>query len=160
MSAHVGVFNKYLKVDEEESEVFGKNTFLPIYHFLSKLGLIKHFKQYQRGYYIPVWTNTGTYLREVHSDFGIVGILLVPYLLGMFITILIYNLEKQINIYNLIILVYLFTVIIFSFLVLVSRLGVFYISFIISLITIFSLQSNFWGHGLGTENLMIRENDR
>ncbi len=136
MSSHVGVFNKYLKLNEEESEVIGKNTFLPVYNILSKLGVVKRFKQYQRGYYIPVWTNTGTYLRELHSDFGIAGILLVPYLLGMSITILINSAREKKNIIYLTFAIYLLVIIIISFLVMVSRLGVYYFSLIIALPTL------------------------
>jgi len=141
MSAHIGVFNMYLKVDEEKSEVFGKNTFLPIYNFIAKLNLVKHFKQYHRGYYIPVWTNTGTYLRELHSDFGIVGIILGPYLLGLFSTILIFVVNSRKNLFYLTLLVFLYVIIIFSFLVLISRLGVFYISLMLILFTIGFLQN-------------------
>ena len=34
-----------------------------------------------------MWTNTGTYLREIHADFGYVGLFTIPFLLGLLTTI-------------------------------------------------------------------------
>ncbi len=153
MSAHVGVFNKYLKLGEEESEVIGKNTFLPVYNFLSKFGIVKHFRQYQRGYYIPVWTNTGTYLRELYADFGIAGILIVPYLLGMLVTVLLNLADKKKSIIYLSLSVYLLIIIIFSFLVMVSRLGVYYFSLIITLPTLAMLVKK---TNINTDNITLQ----
>ena len=91
LSSDVGVLSQYLRSEgtsypEMDYTQFGQNTFLPVYNFLSKFGFIDRVSGYQRGYFIPMWTNTGTYIRELHADFGITGILLGPYLIGLLIT--------------------------------------------------------------------------
>lgn len=81
LTAHHGVLNQYMKHDDEK-HFFGANTFAPMYRVLAKLGFDTHVKQYQRSYRTPVGTNTGTYLRELHADFGIAGVFFAPFLLG------------------------------------------------------------------------------
>jgi oligosaccharide repeat unit polymerase len=85
LSSHVGVLNKYLLL-EKESNRFGETTFAPIYNLLSKYNLTERVKFDKRGYYIPMWTNTGTFLRDLHADFGVWGVFIFIYLLGLFTT--------------------------------------------------------------------------
>lgn len=134
-SSDVGVLNKYLESDGEKTS-FGENLFLPVYNVLSKLGIVSKPSVYQKGYYIPMWTNTGTYLRELHADFGMTGVLLFPYSLGLFLTFLWFKFNRSLSIEWLVVLVYLYVVVFFSFLVLAPRLGDWVISFVLLLITI------------------------
>ncbi len=134
-SAHVGVLNKYLEKDEEEARI-GENTFMPIYRVLNKLGVSDKPKTYQRGYYIPMWVNTGTYLRELSVDFGIIGILLLPYLFGLFVSFIWNKLSEEFSLFYLILLVYSFIIISFSYVVMISRLGNFLISLILLILFI------------------------
>ena len=120
ISSDVGVLTKYLD-SEGEKTGFGQNTFLTLYHILNKFDVIDRGSDYQKGYYIPMWTNTGTYIRELHADFGIVGALLGPYLLGLIITWLWYKFYKEKSFIVLTILVYLYLIIGFSFLVMITR---------------------------------------
>ncbi len=136
LSAHLGVFNKYLELEAEQS-AFAQYTFQPVYNLLTKLGMInKKMRFYHKGYYIPVWTNSGTYLREMHADFGIFGILLMPYLLGLLATKFWISFFEKGSLVSLIVLIQIFTILIFSFFLTVTRFGVWYIYFILLLLIV------------------------
>ena len=134
-SAHVVVFDKYLQMDSEKSE-FLQYTFQPIYNILAKFDIVEKTQFYHDGYYIPVWTNTGTYLREMHADYGIWGIILVPYLLGFFSTFLWFRFFSSGKIIYLILYNQIFAIIFFSFFLSPTRLGDWLISLILLLICI------------------------
>ena len=80
LSSTIGVFSKYIESGGDEGTKIGENTFKGFYYFLSKFGIVEKPNSFQKGYYIPMWTNTGTYIRELHADFGIAGVFLGPYL--------------------------------------------------------------------------------
>lgn len=120
LSADVGVLNEYLKY-EKENVKFGQNSFLPFYDFLTKLSAFEKMPDVQKGYFIPMWVNTGTFIRELHADFGIAGIFLVPYLLGLIITWLWFKFYRDNQLVYLAFLVYLYIVIGFSFLHMITR---------------------------------------
>lgn len=127
LSSDVGVLSKYLESggkfnSEEVNTQFGVNTFLSVYNLLSKFGFIDRPENLQRGYYIPMWGNTGTFIRELHADFGISGILIFPYFLGLFITWLWFKFYRQKSLIIFSILVFFNIIIGFSFLVMVTRL--------------------------------------
>ncbi|MBL1212936.1 MAG: oligosaccharide repeat unit polymerase [Ignavibacteriae bacterium] len=139
LSAHVGVFNKYLEFDSEESEI-GQYTFTPIYNLMSKFGAHEKIDFYHRGYFIPMWVNTGTFLREMHADYGIWGVFLVPYILGLMITFFWFRFLESGSSFSLIFIVYLFSIITFSFSLSVTRFGIWYISLVLQLIAFKSLE--------------------
>jgi oligosaccharide repeat unit polymerase len=120
VSSDLGVLTKFLNSSGEDTK-FGQNTFLTLYHVLDKFDVVKRESDYQKGYYIPMWANTGTYIRELYADFGITGTLLVPYLLGLLITWLWFEFYRRNNFIILTFLVYLLLIIGFSFLVMVTR---------------------------------------
>lgn len=132
-SADLGVLNQYLKSDGEYALV-GQNTFLPLYDFLTKLKIVEKQPDLQKGYFIPMWVNTGTYIRELYADFGVFGIFLIPYLLGLFITFFWFRFFTYGKIKDLLILVYMNILIVFSFFVMFSRVGYWFYSFILLLI--------------------------
>ncbi len=121
LSSTVGVLNQYLR-SEGENTGFGKNTFLPVYDVIAKFGIIKRPPDYQKGYYIPMWSNTATYIRELHADFGIAGTFLGPYLIGLLITWLWFKFYSKKSLIVFAVLVFLYMIIGFSFLVMVTRL--------------------------------------
>jgi oligosaccharide repeat unit polymerase len=127
LSSDIGVFSKYLEEGGEDVP-FGQNSFFIAYTFLSKIGVVEEPPAFQTGYHIPMWTNTGTYLRELHADFGIAGIFFVPYLIGLLITWLWFKFYEEKNTIVFAFLVYLFLIISFSFLVMVTRLNQWYLS--------------------------------
>jgi oligosaccharide repeat unit polymerase len=127
ISSDAGVFSKYLEMDEEEAR-FGENSFRLFYDFLSRFDLVEKPNFFQRGYFIPMWTNTGTFIREIHADFGIIGVLAIPFLLGIILTWLWFIFIRTGNTYSLLFMVYLYLIIGFSFLVMVTRLNQWYFS--------------------------------
>lgn len=120
LSSDIGVLTKYFNSEEEKTK-FGQNTFLTLYHILNKFDIVERGSDFQKGYYIPMWTNTGTYIRELHADFGITGALLGPYLLGLIMTWLWFKFYREKSIIVLTFLVYLYLIIAFSFLVMITR---------------------------------------
>lgn len=121
VSSDVGVLSKYLS-SNGESTSFGQNTFLTLYTFLAKLGVTKKPNIYQRGYFIPMWSNTGTYLRELHADFGVTGIFLGPFLLGLLITWLWFKFYEEKSLIVFAFLVNLNIIVGFSFFVMATRI--------------------------------------
>ncbi|MGD1006598.1 MAG: O-antigen polymerase [Ignavibacteriaceae bacterium] len=127
LSSDVGVLSKYLQLDKENTK-FGQNTFLIYYDFLSKIGESERPSDFQKGYFIPMWTNSGTYIRELHADFGIAGVFLVPYIIGLLITWLWFKFYREQSLIVFAFLVYFFLIVGFSFLVMVTRLTQWYMS--------------------------------
>jgi len=119
-SSQVGVLNQFLEADKERWS-FGSNTFFTLYSALSKFDLVKQPPIYQPGYFIPNWSNTGTFLREIYSDFGFAGIFIVPYLLGLFSSCYWFKFYEEGKLSYLIILTHLYIVIAISFFVLMVR---------------------------------------
>ena len=140
ISSDVGVFSKYLELDKEEARI-GENSFRLFYDFLSRFELVEKPKFFQQGYFIPMWTNTGTFIREIHADFGIIGVLIIPFILGISLTWLWFNYLRTGNIFSLVFMVYLYLIIGFSFLVMVTRLNQWYFSQILILLYIPILQN-------------------
>ena len=84
-SSHVGVLEKHLD-EEAQARLIGNKTISPIYRFLGGFKLVPKPEYHQKGYFIPQWTNTGTYLRDIHGDFSYWGVFLIPFLLGLLST--------------------------------------------------------------------------
>lgn len=120
LSSDVGVLSKYFSSDGEDTP-FGQNTFMTAYLFLSKFNIVERPHEFQKGYFIPMWTNTGTYIRELHADFGMLGVLLGPFLLGLIITWLWFKFFENHSLIALAFLVYLNIIIGFSFFVMATR---------------------------------------
>lgn len=133
LSSDIGVFSKYIELEKEKAS-FGQNTFRPVYEFLSRLKLVEKPNFFQKGYFIPMWTNTGTYLRELHADFGTAGVFIGPYLLGLLITYLWFKFYQKPNLYILMFLVYMNIIVFFSFLMIITRLNQWLLSQILILL--------------------------
>lgn len=138
LSSHIVVFDKYMH-HNEKSEGFGANTFFTAYSILSKFDFVNKPKYYHRGYYIPVWSNTSTYLHDLFADFGYSGLYLFPFLLGFLSSWFWYLTYQKNSIIYLTVLVHLSIVIGFSFFVIATRfpnwsLGLVFILLIIPLI--------------------------
>ncbi len=130
LSSNIGVLNKFLLENNEEAS-FGENTFTPIYNFLSKFDLAKNVSFNERGYFIPMWTNSATYLRELYADYGTVGIFLVPYLLGLLTTFCWIKFYYEFNLKYFSLLVYLFSLISLSWFSSMTKGGNWLISLLI-----------------------------
>ena len=156
MSSHIGVLNKYLE-SQNEKNYFGEVTFFPFYRLVSKFDVIKEPTYYQKGYFIPMWSNTGTFIRDIHADFGYTGLFLIPFLLGIsstFYWIRFYQKQKFIDI---IILSYLTIILAFSFLLMATRFGNWLIS-IVGFIFIIPLIEKYYNRAKQTENTLLPSN--
>lgn len=132
LSVHIGVFNAYWKADKEHSFP-GSNTFAPLFRILARFDIADDVPYFQKFYNIPLSANTGTYLRELHADFGIIGILIVPYLLGFFCTFLWLRIKHRARLTSIALLTHLYVIVAFSFLYQVTRLGYWAVSLIAAL---------------------------
>jgi oligosaccharide repeat unit polymerase len=135
LSSDVGVLSKYFEQGGEDV-MLGQNTFLPVYRFLSRFGIVERPPDFLKGYFIPMWTNTGTYIRELHADFGITGVLFGSYLLGLLCTWLWFKFYVEKKTLAFVFLVYFYLIIGFSFLVVASRLAQWFISLILLVLCI------------------------
>jgi hypothetical protein len=124
-------FSQYLHEQDHEANLpWGRYTFASIYRFLSKLGLARSVPFHQDFYSTPEPINTCTYLRELHSDFGAIGIFLVPFLMGMAGGLLF---KMRENLVALMLLTFLHVVILFSFTNLVSTTGQWFQGLVVSM---------------------------
>lgn len=139
-SGTVAVLNKFLQyeaVGKGEKMYFGANTFAPIYRVVSKIfGGGDYVSTYQTFYTVPIDLNTGTYLRELYSDFGEVGALIVPYFLAFLVTVLWVDNRRKPRLWKVVVLAHLFVYIVFSFDMEASRWGYWWDSFIFTLLVI------------------------
>lgn len=136
-SSSIGVLNQYLLHDGENTEI-GAHTFLAPYRILERLGVDVHAKIYQKWYRVPTYVNTGTYLRELHGDFGTIGLLLGPYLLGIAISFFWLRFKRRGSFFDLSMSAFLFGIVGMSFIVIITRLGgYFFFPFIALTIAIF-----------------------
>ncbi len=140
LSSHVGVFNAYWKAGGEHYFP-ASNTFAPVFRILSKIGLGDPVPHFTKFYNTPVSSNTGTYLRELHADFGIAGILIAPYALGWACTVLWFKVRGRSGMASIAVLAHFYVIVVFSFLYQITRVGEWFVSFAISF-----LASAFIGH--------------
>lgn len=119
---HPGVLNQYLKEDQEHTS-WGSNTFAPIYRLLAKMGFDTKVNTYQRFYKTPAFANTGTYLRELHADFGIAGVAIGPYILGLLATIWWYRVRERFRFVDCAVATYLFVLVAMTLLYGATRAG-------------------------------------
>jgi oligosaccharide repeat unit polymerase len=119
-SSNVAVLSKYFS-SEGENTGFGQNTFQTIHYYLARFEIIDRLNERPKGYHIPMWTNSATYLRDLHADFGISGVLLGPFLLGLLVTWLWFKFYEKQSLIAFTFLVYLNLVVVFACLGIVTR---------------------------------------
>jgi len=132
LTSDYAVLNQYLHHDRENTP-FAGHSFLPVYRILERLGLDIHAATYQKYYRTPVWTNTGTYLRELHGDFGIAGLILGPYLLGLFGSVFWFRVKARGRYVDLAVSGFIFGIIGMSFFVMPTRISPFFFFFFVSI---------------------------
>lgn len=135
LSSDVGVLNKYLQYNNENA-MFGENTFLVFYSILSKFGAVERPSDYQTGYFIPFWSNNGTYLRELQADFGFAGIIFGPFLIGLLTTYFWFRFYETKEVISLVFLNFFYLIVGFSFLLMVSRFSIVIINLFILLLSV------------------------
>lgn len=129
-SSNVGVLSKYFE-RLDENVMFGENTLLPIYSLLSKFDLMNHPPVYPHGYFIPMWSNAATYLKDFHTDFGNVGVLFLPFFIGFMATFYWYYYQEKGKLSSLVVLIYLNIIICHSILYMITRSVIYFSSFLI-----------------------------
>ncbi len=133
LTVHHGVLNQYLKHDLEENIPAG-NTLAPLFRILEKIGFDTHVETYQKSYNTPISANTGTYIRDLHADFGIFGILFGPYLIGFITSILWYRFQRNNTYVNLALLGYFIVIVGMSLFYNASRAGYLFVYLLSSII--------------------------
>ncbi len=150
ISSHPAVLNAYWKAGGEHPFP-GSNTFAPVFRILARFGLADDVPDYQKFYPIPFPSNTATYLRELHADFGLGGVLLGPYALGLLCTVLWFKVRRQPKITSLALLAHLYVVVAFSYLYQATRAGYWVISLGLSLLVGAVIDRWCWYHALRLE---------
>lgn len=133
-SSHVGVFSEYISRDYEYRAMWGESTFMPVYNIIAKTGAVKQPEVFETGYYIPMWTNTATYLRPLLSDFGVPGLFLGPYLLGMITSVFWFLFYEKRKVIYLVGLTYFFVIIMFSYITIITKIAAWMISLVLLLL--------------------------
>ena len=132
-SSDIAVLSKYFE-GEGEPAYFGQNTFLSFYNFLAKMDFVEKPPTFPKGYFMPIWSNSATYLRELHVDFGAWGLFIIPYLLGLFTTFYWFKFFSTYRVSDLLVLIYLNVIVSFSVFYMVTRLASWFLSFTVLLI--------------------------
>jgi len=127
------VFSEYLKSGGENAFFPGSRTFAPFFNVLSHLGIGGEHSTYGVDYYTPEAMNVGTYLKDIHVDFGAWGILLFPYLLGSICTEIYLMNKKKATMLYVVLLAHLYVIIVLSFDVAATKLGYWMVSLIVSI---------------------------
>lgn len=133
LTGSLGVLNRYIEAGGENTPV-GGNTFLTVYRILEGLGVDVHADALQEWYKTPVHVNTGTYLRELHGDFGLFGLLVGPYILGLLCSVFWYRIHKFQRYSDLAVGGFLFTIVGMGFFVMATRISPVFVYFFVSLI--------------------------
>jgi oligosaccharide repeat unit polymerase len=129
VSASPVAFSMYLASPQSSKDGrLGQYTFAPILRFLSKLGFPTYVERLEENYYTPVPFNVSTYLKNVNSDFGLMGIVLFPYTLGIVTTFLLLRAEREFRLLDIVFLSNLYVIVAFSFFFNLMYLGDWYIS--------------------------------
>lgn len=135
---HIGTFTKYLEKDYDSYYRFGGTTFRPVYNILAKFNWVDKPEAYAEGYNIPIWINTGSWLTDLHQDFGTLGLLIVPFILGYFSIKYWIRFHCRGTTTDLLFLSYLMLLLIFTFLHMFTKFGPCFLGFFFTLIaTIF-----------------------
>ena len=85
VSVAPGVLNEFLR-RPYRTEIPGSQTLGTVFRVLGRFKLTEPTPRYAQVFYTPVPANVGTYLLPLYADFGISGILLGPFILGILCT--------------------------------------------------------------------------
>ncbi|HNS20978.1 MAG TPA: O-antigen polymerase [Sedimentisphaerales bacterium] len=95
--------------------LWGQSTFFPLYKWLCRFDLVPEavFSLYGERALLPYMANTYTYLRNFYEDFGILGVAVIPYLVGWAVAVVRERARRHFQYLNLYVALLLF--IFFSF---------------------------------------------
>jgi|GEM_PF-3452161 len=133
-------FSEYLYLDEEKVSP-GSYTFKSVYNILTKMDLAEPLPTYNPFIRTPEPINAGTYLREIHADFGPAGILVVPFIIGVFLTAMILRVKRKPNAFWIILLSHFFVIIWLSWDINAMKLGQWVVSLFVCILIAWRLDS-------------------
>jgi len=83
IAAPLAAFNEFVTTFTGDHQ-WGQSMFLPLYKWLCRLHLAQEVEvnYYGEKVLIPYMSNVYTYLRNCYEDFGVLGVAVVPYVLG------------------------------------------------------------------------------
>ncbi len=135
-SSPVAVLSQYLD-KRDETAVFGENTFYPIYNNLNKIGMHYPLEPYPKGYFIPMWVNSATYLRDLDVDFGASGIFVIPFIIGFLSTFFWFKFFYEEKLIFLTLFSFTSILIVFSVFYIGTRLTFWFFGFLFTLMAIY-----------------------
>lgn len=139
-SAPPVAFSEYLYVGEEKVYP-GSYTFKSVYNILSKFDLAEPLPPFNPFIKTPEAINAGTYLREIHADFGPIGVIIFPYVLGIVLTILSLKLNYRPTATLIVLFAHFFVIVCHSWSVNTTKHGQWAVSIVISLLIALKLDS-------------------
>jgi len=139
-SAPPVAFSEYLYTGEEKFYP-GSYTFKSVYNILAKFDLADPLPLFNPWISTPESINAGTYLREIHADFGPLGVIIFPYVLGIILTVLYLKISHRPTTIWIVLFAHLFVVIFHSWSVNVMKHGQWVVSIVICLIVAWKLDS-------------------
>jgi oligosaccharide repeat unit polymerase len=74
-----GVLNAFL---EDPYFQFGKTSFAFVYNIMENIGILTSNERVAMNYYVPIASNTGSYIKDLISDFSLLGGLFVTLIFG------------------------------------------------------------------------------
>lgn len=83
IAAPLAAFNEFIANFQADYQ-WGQSTFLALYKWLCRFHLAPEIEAnyYGEKVFVPYMSNVYTYLRNLYEDFGILGVAVVPYILG------------------------------------------------------------------------------
>jgi oligosaccharide repeat unit polymerase len=132
LSAPAPALSYYLLHPEEDRRLVAGFTLAPLNRLLAKLGFATNVPQYTPFYHVPVAMNQATYLAYIHSDFGPLGIFIVPLTFGAVVGAMGPNLRNSGRLLSLMIFTHLFVAIIWSFSGYIAMFAHWFLSMVVS----------------------------
>jgi oligosaccharide repeat unit polymerase len=123
LTVHHAVLNQYIRKDEEDVPI-GHYSLAPWMRLLSKFGFDTYVRQHARFYCVPVPANTGSYLRDLHADYGLAGIIAGPFLLGLISSLCWFRMRRTHQLVDLVILGHVYVGVGMSLFTFATQMGV------------------------------------
>ena len=117
-----GVLNQYLKKGDEQG-IVGGYSFAPFWRLIAKLGFPTYVEQTQPFYMTPRPSNNGTYLRELHADYGLMGVVAGPFLLGALASAYWFRAVRSQRVMDIMILGHIYVVVAMSIFLIATQWG-------------------------------------
>lgn len=142
ISGPIASFSSSLNHDREDlgkGLIPGMQTISPVFRLIGKMGLLPSVSYYEIAPESEL-PNIGTYLKDIYIDFGLLGVIMIPYFLGYFTMFLLYKWIQNGKITVCITLSFMYLFIEFSPVVNLFRLGYFLIPFTVSVLSIYFIE--------------------